>query len=224
MWVVPAATAQAGTAPFVAATFGAENQFNVPEDIVINEIMYNPPLGEPEWFELKNISASTVALGADLWVADRRDPAPLRLTFEHAGVHGAAWGPDGWLYFGNVYDGTLPPDDPNFFKFGFGPFPAPTTSGQISGIASGEGGPEQGTNQLVVFSNYDCCDPPNQGHFNGTDLVEPLRDLLEAHMDIAQLEEEMRRLSGLVDGVLTVAQADQGDALARRDAGIAGGA
>ena len=73
---------------------------------------------------------------------------------------------DGWLYFGNVFDGT------GVFKFNFGPFPAPTTSGQISAIAIGEGGPDQGENQLVVFSNYDCCDPPNEGHFNGTDRVE----------------------------------------------------
>ena len=73
---------------------------------------------------------------------------------------------DGWLYFGSVFDGT------GAFKFQFGPFPAPTTTGQISLIASGQGGPDQGANQLVVFSNYDCCDPdPNEGHFNGTDLV-----------------------------------------------------
>ena len=75
---------------------------------------------------------------------------------------------DGWLYFGNVFDGT------GAFKFDFGPFPAPTTTGQISAIAIGEGGPDQGENQLVVFSNYDCCDPPNQGHFNGTDRVETI--------------------------------------------------
>ena len=77
---------------------------------------------------------------------------------------------DGWLYFGNVFDGT------GAFKFGFGPFPAPTTSGQISAIATGEGGPDQGANQLLVFSNYDCCGPgtTNEGHFNGTDLVESI--------------------------------------------------
>jgi hypothetical protein len=73
---------------------------------------------------------------------------------------------DGWLYFGNVYNST------GGFKFGFGPFAAPTVSGQISGIATGEGGPDQGANQLVVFSNYDCCQP-GEGHF-GTDLVETL--------------------------------------------------
>lgn len=77
-----------------------------------------------------------------------------------------ALGDDGWLYFGNVYNSS------GGFKFGFGPFAAPTTSGQISGIASGEGGPAQGNNQLVVFSNYDCCQP-GEGHF-GTDLVETL--------------------------------------------------
>ncbi|MBT8450379.1 MAG: hypothetical protein KJO40_00290 [Deltaproteobacteria bacterium] len=77
---------------------------------------------------------------------------------------------DQWLYFGNVFDGS------GAFKFGFGPFPAPTTSGQISAIATGEGGPAQGANQLLVFSNYDCCGPgtTNEGHFNGTDLVETI--------------------------------------------------
>ena len=81
---------------------------------------------------------------------------------------GNALSGDGWLYFGNVFDGT------GAFKFDFGPFPAPTTTEQISAIATDQGGPDQGTNQLVVFSNYDCCDPPNQGHFNGTDLVETI--------------------------------------------------
>ncbi len=80
---------------------------------------------------------------------------------------------DQWLYFGNVFDGT------GAFKFGFGPFPAPTTNGQVSAIATGQGGPAQGANQLLVFSNYDCCDPApgtteQQGHRNGTDLVDTL--------------------------------------------------
>jgi len=73
---------------------------------------------------------------------------------------------DGWLFFGNVFD------ENGGFKFGFGPFPAPTTSGQVSGIATGEGGPEQGDKQLVVFSDYNCCQP-DEGHF-GTDMVETI--------------------------------------------------
>ena len=73
---------------------------------------------------------------------------------------------DQWLYFGSVFDGT------GAFKFGFGPFPAPTTNGQVSAIATGQGGAAQGNNQLLVFSNYDCCQP-DEGHF-GTDLVDTL--------------------------------------------------
>ncbi len=80
---------------------------------------------------------------------------------------GAALENDGWLYFGNVFTGA------GVFKFGFGAFAAPTTTGQISAIATGEGGPDQGAQQLVVFSNYDCCQP-DEGHFNGTDLVETI--------------------------------------------------
>lgn len=75
---------------------------------------------------------------------------------------------DGWRYLGFVFeaDGSL--------KFPVGPFPAPTTSDQISLIATGQGGATQGAQQLLVFSNYDCCDPPNQGHFDETERVTTL--------------------------------------------------
>jgi len=80
-----------------------------------------------------------------------------------------ALGDDGWLYFGNVFDGT------GAFKFGFGPFAAPNGP-QIVAIADGQGGPEQGVQQLNMYSNYECCGPgtSNEGHFNGTDLVETI--------------------------------------------------
>jgi hypothetical protein len=71
------------------------------------------------------------------------------------------------LYLVNVFD------DAFAFKFDRGPSPAPTTSGQISAIATGQGGPGQGTQQLVVFSDYDCCQP-SSGHLNGTDWVQTL--------------------------------------------------
>jgi hypothetical protein len=38
-------------------------------------------------------------------------------------------------------------------------------------IVTDQGGPEQGSRQLSVFSDYQCCQS-DQGHFNGTDLVE----------------------------------------------------
>jgi hypothetical protein len=77
------------------------------------------------------------------------------------------------LVFGRVVDGS------GALKFDYGPFPAPnsaapTTSDAFSAVATGEGGPDQGTQQLLVYNDYNCCDPPNQGHFNGTDRVTSL--------------------------------------------------
>ena len=75
---------------------------------------------------------------------------------------------DGWLVFGSVFDGN------GNFKFGYGPFPAPNGTPGFSRIAAGEGGPEQGAQQLVIYNDYNCCDlgmANPQGHGNGTDLV-----------------------------------------------------
>jgi hypothetical protein len=79
---------------------------------------------------------------------------------------------DGWLIFGQVVDGD------GVFKFNYGPFPAPNAAVNpsftfFSAIVTGEGGPDQGDQQLVVFNDYNCCDP-NQGHRNGTDRVTSL--------------------------------------------------
>lgn len=60
---------------------------------------------------------------------------------------------DGWLVFGNVFapDGTT-------YLYGYGPFPAPNTGAAFCAVAVGEGGPEQGAQQLVVFSDYENTD------------------------------------------------------------------
>ncbi len=63
---------------------------------------------------------------------------------------------DGWLVFGNVFG----PDWA--YWYGYGPFPAPNTGAAFCAIAVGEGGPEQGAQQLVVFSDYE-----NGDHGNG---------------------------------------------------------
>lgn len=67
---------------------------------------------------------------------------------------------DGWLVFGNVFapNGT--------YLYGYGPFPAPNTGAAFCQIVAGEGGPDQGTQQLVVFSDYE-----NGDHGNGN-LIE----------------------------------------------------
>lgn len=63
---------------------------------------------------------------------------------------------DGWLVFGNVFD-----PDWNYL-YGYGPFPAPNDGSGFCQIANGEGGPEQGEQQLVVYSDY-----ANGDHGNG---------------------------------------------------------
>ena len=77
-----------------------------------------------------------------------------------------ALGDDGWLIFGNVFEGD------GDFKFDYGPFPAPNGGSAFSAVDAGEGGPEQGEQQLVIYSDYNCCFTTGEGHFNGTDLVE----------------------------------------------------
>jgi hypothetical protein len=72
----------------------------------------------------------------------------------------------GFDFFGTVFDGAAAPAPYGAVKFGYGPFPAPTISGNVSSIATGEGGllTPQGLQYLNVFSDYACCVAPLQGH------------------------------------------------------------
>jgi hypothetical protein len=79
---------------------------------------------------------------------------------------------DGWLVFGNVFDGTV---DPPTLKFPYGPFAAPNGGAAFSAVVAGEGGSTQGEQQLSIYNDYNCCDLETanpQGHGNDTDLVE----------------------------------------------------
>jgi hypothetical protein len=66
---------------------------------------------------------------------------------------------DGWLVFGNVFDSG------GGYLYGYGPFPAPNGTGAFCDIVTGQGGPEQGSQQLVVYSDYNNGD-------QATDLIE----------------------------------------------------
>ena len=68
----------------------------------------------------------------------------------------AALGNDGWWVFGNVF---TPEGD---YMYGYGPFPAPNHSIAFCALVVGQGGPDQGAQQLVVFSDYE-----NGDHANG---------------------------------------------------------
>jgi hypothetical protein len=63
---------------------------------------------------------------------------------------------DGWLVYGNVYE----PDGTSYL-YGYGPYPAPNTGAAFCAIVLGEGGAEQGLQQLVVFSDYENLDHAN---------------------------------------------------------------
>ena len=60
---------------------------------------------------------------------------------------------DGWLVYGNVFapDGVT-------YLYGYGPYPAPNDGYAFCQIVLGEGGVEQGAQQLVAFSDYENLD------------------------------------------------------------------
>ena len=63
-----------------------------------------------------------------------------------------ALGADGWLVFGNVFS---PEGD---YLYGYGPYPAPNDGFAFCQIDAGQGGDEQGLQQLVCFSDYNNGD------------------------------------------------------------------
>ncbi|MFO7655094.1 MAG: FlgD immunoglobulin-like domain containing protein [Candidatus Krumholzibacteriia bacterium] len=78
---------------------------------------------------------------------------PYSQTFEGLSqTDPSALADDGWLVFGNVFTagGT--------FLYGYGSFPAPNDGLAFCRIVIGEGGVEQGAQQLVVFSDYENAD------------------------------------------------------------------
>ncbi len=62
---------------------------------------------------------------------------------------------DGWLVFGNVFAPDMT------YLYGYGPFPAPNGTNAFCQIVTGEGGAEQGAQQLVVISDYNNGDQAN---------------------------------------------------------------
>jgi len=65
-----------------------------------------------------------------------------------------ALGNDGWWVYGNVFGSDWS------WWYGYGAFPAPNDGAAFCAIVTGEGGPDQGAQQLVVFSDYNNTDHP----------------------------------------------------------------
>jgi hypothetical protein len=66
---------------------------------------------------------------------------------------------DGWLVGANVFqpDGTT-------FLYNYFAFPAPNGGSAFSGVVTGEGGPDQGNNQLSVYNDYNNAGSHDAGH------------------------------------------------------------
>ncbi|QDS99904.1 PEP-CTERM sorting domain-containing protein [Adhaeretor mobilis] len=80
-------------------------------------------------------------------------------------------GKHGWSTFVNVFDGS------DNYKFGYGTNPAPNEDppAGFSQVVAGQGAGGATDQYLNAFSDYGCCDlaePTQQGHGNGTDMVQ----------------------------------------------------
>jgi len=82
--------------------------------------------------------------------------APYTQSFEGL-VMGdpAALSSDGWIVYGNAFTPAL------VYMYGYGPFPAPNGGTAFSAIDAGQGGLEQGTQQLSVYNDYNNLDHAN---------------------------------------------------------------
>jgi hypothetical protein len=74
--------------------------------------------------------------------------APYSQDFEALAPVDGSLAADGWFVFGNVFDPG------GGYLYGYGPFPAPNNIGNWCDIVTGQGGPSQGMQQLVVYSDY----------------------------------------------------------------------
>ncbi len=83
---------------------------------------------------------------------------PYSQDFEGLAMVDGSLSGDGWLVFGNIFDPGMNP------MWSHGPWPAPNnqTPGNWEDIVTGQGGVNQGVQQLVVYSDYG-----NVEHANG---------------------------------------------------------
>ncbi len=63
-----------------------------------------------------------------------------------------ALGDDGWIVFGSVFDPA------GNFLFGYGTFAAPNDGSAFSAIVRDQGGPDQGSQQVSIYSDYNNTD------------------------------------------------------------------
>ncbi len=77
---------------------------------------------------------------------------PYSQDFETLAMVDGSMSGDGWLVYGNVSDAL------GNYLYGHGPWPAPNNISNWCDITTGEGGVDQGEQQLSMFSDYNNTD------------------------------------------------------------------
>jgi hypothetical protein len=112
---------------------------------------------------MKQITLFPLAAAALLLVAPLSGQAALsaysqnfesvpQATLNPPGGSNSGLSDDGWKVFANVFKTN------GDYVGGYGTFPAPNHDQAFSGVTVGEGGPQQGNKQLVVYSDYNNRD------------------------------------------------------------------
>ena len=84
--------------PLTSATLGSENAGPTIGPLVVNELMYNPLPGQPEWIELFNSSGQLLELGADRW--------SIAEAFQYTFPEGASLEPSSYVLLVQGDDGA----------------------------------------------------------------------------------------------------------------------
>ncbi len=93
-------------------------------------------------------------------VAAPQGIAPINEDFETLDpMNPSAMTDAGWLVFANVFAPG------GAYLYGYGPFPAPNGGPAFCAVAPDQGGPDQGTRQVVAYSDYN-----NGDHANGNTI------------------------------------------------------
>jgi len=97
---------------------------------------------------MKKIVSIVLAMAVFALAAPALAQTPYMQDFEAlAPVDGSLAG-DGWLNFMNVFDAG------GGYLYGYGVFPAVNNIGNLQDIVTGEGGPDHGDQQIVMYSDY----------------------------------------------------------------------
>jgi hypothetical protein len=108
----------------------------------------------------RSILLSCFSLATLAWLA----PAPADLAsynqnFESLNMSSSsALADNGWLVFGNVFTPA------GGYLYGYGVFPAPNPGGGFSSIATGEGGANQGSQYINIYSDYNNANEHTNGN------------------------------------------------------------